>query len=108
MGREQPERYKVRRAGDGAGAAAPSVAAAEQGVVLGGVPAADAPRPGRQRAQGLEGDAEALGSHGRGAGLDVLIPGIKTQHSGSALAARAHPPRHAGLPLAVRTWRWSS
>lgn len=108
MGREQPERYKVRRAGDGAGAAAPSVAAAEQGVVLGGVPAADAPRPGRQRAQGLEGDAEALGSHGRGAGLDVLIPAIKTQHSDSALAARARPPRHAGLPLAVRTWRWSS
>lgn len=76
----------------------PSVAAAEQGVVLGGVLAADAPGPGRQLAQGLEGDAKAFGAHGRGARLEVLIPEMKTHHDDGSLAAR---PRLAAVRARV-------
>lgn len=52
-----------------------SVTASKQGVVLRRLLATDAQLAGLQLFQGREGDTEALGSHGRSTGLQVLVPG---------------------------------
>lgn len=51
-----------------------SVASAKQRVILGQLLSAHTHLAGLQRLQGLEGDAKALGAHGGGPGLQVLIP----------------------------------
>lgn len=51
------------------------VAAAKQGVILGGLLAADAHLTRLQGIEGLEGDTQALCTHGGGTGLQILVPG---------------------------------
>lgn len=59
----------------------PLVTTTKQGVVLGGVLATDTSGSRWQLTQWLEGDAKALGSHGRSARFKILIPEIKNKNS---------------------------
>lgn len=51
------------------------VATAKQSVVLGGLLAADTHLARLQGLEGLEGDTQALCTHGGGTGLQILVPG---------------------------------